>query len=66
MKRRAYNDKVRISGIDVSPWVERYEIVAAVGDVYTVRLTMHADDSLTINGRTIAQMLGHEEEQTRD
>lgn len=57
-KKIATDDKILIGGVDISNLTVAWNLVGRVGCVRTVSLEILADDELTINGKTVAEMLG--------
>lgn len=51
-------DRIELMGQDISPLVTSWELVSPVQEIRRVRLEILVDDDFTVNGRTVAEMLG--------
>jgi hypothetical protein len=58
VKRVALDDKIELSGQDISAWTESWNLVSKVDNVRIVELRLHVDDNFKVNGRTVDEMLG--------
>ncbi len=50
-------DVISIAGTDISHLVSGWDLVNDVNHVRCINLRLHVDDQITINGRTIKEMI---------
>lgn len=55
--RVATNDRLAVDGVEL-PYVQGWSLGSEYGEPRTVTVTMTVDDRFTINGLTVAEMLG--------
>lgn len=58
-KQVVRNDRIMVGGTDISHLVASWTLINNVGNIRVIQLEILADDEITINGKTIAQMFSH-------